>query len=87
MQSGAMRDEIVEALRAAVPDPGDMGRVVELADIGARFDDYRTAVGTTYPVRRPWTTAGQSPVRHEAKAGASDPSSRRYVGSVVTLRT
>jgi hypothetical protein len=43
-----MRDEIVEALRAAFPDPGDMGRVVELADIGARFDDYRTAVGTTY---------------------------------------
>ena len=49
MQSGAKRDEIVEALRAAFPDPGDMGRVVELADIGASFDDYRTADGTTYP--------------------------------------
>lgn len=49
MQSGAMRDEIVEALRAAFPDPGDMGRVVELANIGTSFDDYRTAIGTTYP--------------------------------------
>ncbi len=48
MQSGVMRDEVVEALRAAFPDPGDMARVVGLADIGISFDDYRTAVGTTY---------------------------------------
>src|SRR5262245_7730720 len=44
-----MRDEVVEALRAAFPDPGDMGGVVELANIGTSFDEYRTAIGTTYP--------------------------------------
>jgi hypothetical protein len=49
MQSGELQDEIVEAFRAAFPDPGDMGLVVGLADIGASFDDYRTGVGTTYP--------------------------------------
>ena len=49
MQSGAMRDQIVKALRAAFPDPGDMSLVVDAADIGVSFDDYRTAVNTTYP--------------------------------------
>jgi hypothetical protein len=49
MQSGAMRDEIVEALRAAFPDAGDMERVVGLADIGTLFSDYRVGLGTTYP--------------------------------------
>jgi hypothetical protein len=44
-----MHDQIVEALRAAFPDPGDMSRVVLLADIGATFADYTTAVGTTFP--------------------------------------
>ena len=48
MQSGARRDEIVEALRDAFPDPGDMEIVVGLPGIGTNFKDYRTAVGTTY---------------------------------------
>jgi V8-like Glu-specific endopeptidase len=44
-----MHDQIVEALRAAFPDPGDMSRVVLSADIGVTFDDFRAAVATTYP--------------------------------------
>jgi len=48
MHSGARRDEIVEALLDAFPDPGDMEIVVGLADIGTRFATYRTAVGIAY---------------------------------------
>ena len=36
----------------------------------------RAEPGPPGPVRRPWTTAEQSPILHEAKVGASDPSSR-----------
>lgn len=49
MRSGAMHDEIVEALRSAFPDPGDMSLVVNSADIGVSFDDYRVALNITYP--------------------------------------
>lgn len=48
MRSGAIRYEIIEALLAAFPDPGDMDIVVRLADIGTNFANFRTAVGTTY---------------------------------------
>ncbi len=48
MESGKLYDEIVEALKAAFPDPGDMDRVVGSADIGVSFGEYKVG-RPTYP--------------------------------------